>query len=64
MPHDWIKDVLTDLRDFARLNDMPDLALHLDGALTVAGHEIARTRGASGAGGTARAFAGQGVDEP
>ena len=36
MPHDWIKDVLPDLRDFARLNDMPDLALHLAGALTVA----------------------------
>lgn len=46
MSYDWIKDVLSDLRDFARANDMPDLAQHLDGALALAEPEIARARAA------------------
>lgn len=32
MGHDWILDVLTDLRAFASANDLPSLAAHLDDA--------------------------------
>ena len=40
MGHDWILDVLTDLRAFASANDLPSLAAHLDDAAVVARVEI------------------------
>ncbi len=42
MPHQWIIDVLIDLQGFARQNDMPDLAQHLDQTLALAARELAR----------------------
>ena len=42
MSYSWITDVLTDLRDFARANDMTELARHLEGTLDLARAEIAR----------------------
>jgi len=41
MGHDWILDVLTDLKTFARANGMPSLATQLDDATFVAQAEIA-----------------------
>lgn len=41
MGHDWILDVLTDLRAFASANDLPSLAAHLDDATKAAQTEIA-----------------------
>ncbi|SPF77843.1 hypothetical protein PRI8871_00429 [Pseudoprimorskyibacter insulae] len=41
MRHDWILDVLTDLRTFAGANGLPDLAQQLDLARTVAAREAA-----------------------
>lgn len=41
MGHDWILDVLTDLKTFARANDMPSLAAQLDDATFVAQAEMA-----------------------
>jgi hypothetical protein len=41
MAHDWILDVLTDLRTFARANGMPSLAAQLDDAALVAQAELA-----------------------
>lgn len=41
MGHDWILDVLTDLKTFARANGMPVLASQLDEASFVAQAEIA-----------------------
>ncbi len=40
MGHDWIIDVLTDLKNFARQNDLPVLAELLDDAALVAAAEI------------------------
>jgi hypothetical protein len=40
MGHDWILDVLTDLKTFARTNGMPSLAAQLDDAAFVAQAEI------------------------
>ncbi len=40
MGHDWILDVLTDLKTFARANGMPSLAAQLDDASFVAQAEI------------------------
>ncbi|MGS4917876.1 MULTISPECIES: hypothetical protein [Mameliella] len=40
MGHDWILDVLTDLKTFARANGMPSLAAQLDDAAFVAQAEI------------------------
>ncbi|WP_435702060.1 hypothetical protein [Yoonia sp.] len=40
MGHDWIIDVLADVRRFARQNDMPLLSAHLDDALRVAAAEM------------------------
>lgn len=40
MGHDWILDVLTDLKTFARANGMPSLAAQLDDASFVAQSEI------------------------
>jgi hypothetical protein len=47
MRYDWILDVLTDLRAFARANALPHLAEQLDDAQVVALNEIAQ-RGAAG----------------
>ena len=41
MKHDWILDVLTDLRTFARENDLLTLAAQLDDTQMVAAIEIA-----------------------
>ena len=41
MGHDWIIDVLTDLRAFARENEMGLLAAQIDEAVMVANVEIA-----------------------
>jgi len=48
MRHDWIIDVLTDLKSFARANALDALAEQLDEAQLVAQVEIAS--GAEGAG--------------
>lgn len=45
-PHHWIIDVLADLQGFARQNDMPTLAQHLDQTLALAMQELARVGGA------------------
>ena len=42
MRNDWILDVLTDLRTFARENGLPNLAEQLDDAQQVAVEEICR----------------------
>lgn len=39
--HDWILDVLTDLKQFARANGMPALAEQLDDTRLLASAEIA-----------------------
>jgi hypothetical protein len=44
MGHDWIIDVLSDVRRFARLNDMPQLSAQLDDAMLVATTEVANIR--------------------
>ena len=44
MGQDWIIDVLSDLRSFARKNDMPLLTEQLDEAVLVASGEIAARR--------------------
>lgn len=44
MRSDWILDVLTDLKTFARANNMPALAEQLDDTAIVAMSEIAATR--------------------
>jgi len=41
MRSDWILDVLTDLKTFARANDLPALAEQLDDTAIVAMAEIA-----------------------
>ena len=41
MGHDWIIDVLADMRRFARQNDMPLLCAQLDDAMMVASAEVA-----------------------
>ena len=51
MRHDWILDVLADLRAYALTNGLPQLATELDAALRTAGREIAGGSGGSGDGG-------------
>lgn len=46
MKSDWILDVLTDLKTFARSNDMPALAEQLDDTAIVAMAEIAAMKDA------------------
>jgi cytochrome c553 len=46
MRSDWILDVLTDLKTFARANGMPALAEQLDDTAIVAMAEIAAIRNA------------------
>lgn len=50
MGHDWILDVLTDLKTFARANGMPSLATQLDDASFVAQVEIASLAEGNGIG--------------
>jgi hypothetical protein len=50
MGHDWILDVLADLKTFARTNDMPTLAAQLDDASYVAQVEIASASEGDGLG--------------
>ena len=40
MKHEWILDVLADLKNFARANDLPALADHLSDAADLAVVEI------------------------
>ena len=40
MRHDWIFDVLSDLQDYARQNDLHDLAVKVEEALAVALREV------------------------
>jgi len=49
MRHDWIIDVLADLRGVARSEGLLRLADQIDDALLVAAGEIARDREAEGA---------------
>ena len=44
MGHDWVIAVLTDLRRFAQMNDLPRLTEQMDQALAVAEAEIAPRR--------------------
>ncbi len=44
MRHDWIFEVLGDLRTYALANDMPLLAQKVDETLRVARAEVARIR--------------------
>ena len=41
MRHDWVFDVLKDLRRYAEKNDLPALAARVEAALAVAEVEIA-----------------------
>ncbi|CUH77949.1 hypothetical protein SAMN04488093_107128 [Tropicibacter naphthalenivorans] len=50
MGHDWILDVLTDLKTFARANGMPSLASQLDDTAFVAQAEIASLAEGNGIG--------------
>jgi hypothetical protein len=40
MRHDWVFDVLLDLKSYAMRNDLPQLAASVDQALAVARSEI------------------------
>ncbi|MDQ2064745.1 hypothetical protein Q9295_00020 [Xinfangfangia sp. CPCC 101601] len=42
MRHDWVFDVLHDMLSYARRNDLPDLALHVERTLAAAEVEIAK----------------------
>ena len=42
MADEWIIEVLSDLRNFARQNDLPDLAAELDQTLAVAFRTLGR----------------------
>lgn len=63
MGHDWILDVLTDLKTYARLNGLPALAGQLDDVAMVAAVELASSGerealGVSRGDGAARRVAG------
>ena len=45
MVHDWILDVLTDLRDFASKNDLGVTESQIETALLVASEELASRQG-------------------
>ena len=45
MAHDWILDVLADLKAYATKNGLPALVTELDEATLVAATEIASTEG-------------------
>ena len=67
MGHEWIIDVLADLKSFAKTNDLPMLAMQLEDAALIASAEIQsttevlspRTRGDSS--GTRHIFASAGA---
>jgi hypothetical protein len=42
MRHDWILEVLNDLRDYARKNELPLIAAKTDELLSLAREELAR----------------------
>lgn len=44
MANEWIIDVLTDLQNFARQNDMPDLVTKLDDSLNAARAQVSPGR--------------------
>ncbi|HMO08555.1 MAG TPA: hypothetical protein PKD10_13040 [Paracoccaceae bacterium] len=50
MRHDWIFDVLNDLRRYALANDLPALAAQAEKALVVARAEIGAQSGDGGGG--------------
>ncbi|MDT8853975.1 hypothetical protein RNZ50_02805 [Paracoccaceae bacterium Fryx2] len=50
MRHDWVFDVLTDLRAYAHKNGLPALAAQVEVALQVARAEIAGAGPADGGG--------------
>lgn len=50
MHHQWILDVLNDLRVFAKANGLAALAEQLDDTSLVAASEIAQARGLAGGG--------------
>ena len=41
MTHTWILEVLADMQNYARRNDLPGLAAQLDETLRIVGEEIA-----------------------
>ena len=45
MVHDWILDVLNDLRDFASKNKLGDTEREIDGVLAVVSKELASRQG-------------------
>ena len=45
MQYDWILDVLSDLKNFARANDLSSLAEQLDDTALIAAAEIASRNG-------------------
>lgn len=45
MQHEWILDVIADIKAFARQNDLPALASHMDTAWLLASAEIASLAG-------------------
>jgi hypothetical protein len=45
--HDWIFDVLSDLHDYALVNELPELAASVEVTLAVARREAAGTEGPS-----------------
>jgi predicted transcriptional regulator len=45
MPNDWIIDVISDLKSFAKNNGLPALARQLDDAVAIAAMEIASNEG-------------------
>ena len=47
MGHDWIIDVLADMRSFAKQNEMPLLCAQLDDVIEVAAAEVADRRAGS-----------------
>lgn len=52
MRHDWIFDVLTDLRSYAQKNGLPALAAQVEETLRVARAEVAaKSTGGQGGGG-------------
>ena len=50
MGHDWVLDVLTDLKTFARANGLPTLAAQLEDTAFVAQAEIASQAKGNGIG--------------
>ncbi len=46
MHHDWVLDVLSDLSNYARKNDLPGLAEQLDDTRHIAQCDIARASAA------------------